>query len=126
MASTATEGDGKMIFRANTTITVLESTTDTDEWGDPIDSDSIALGGSATGIPASITETVNSAYGEVTTNPRVLRDGVCRVSRKYADLITDNNRIRDEVTGQTWIVMDVYLPNNAIGHVPMHIDLKRS
>lgn len=115
-----------MNYRTNTTISVLESTTSTDSWGDPVDSDSIAASGAASGIPASISETVNSAYSEVSTNPRVLRDAVCRVSRRYADLITDNNRIRDERTGQTWVIMDVYLPNNAVGHVPMHIDLKRS
>ncbi|MFJ4626175.1 hypothetical protein [Streptomyces sp. NPDC088847] len=115
-----------MIIRTNTTITVLASSTDTDPWGDPVDSDNVADNGSATGIPASITETVNAAYGEVTTNPRVIRDGICRLSTKYAALVTDNNRIRDERTGLTWIVMDVYFPNNAIGHVPMHIDLKRS
>lgn len=111
-----------MILRANTKISILASTTTTDQWGDPVDSDSLI----AEGIPASITETINASYGEVTTNPRVIRDGVCRVSTKYADLITDNTRILDEKTGYTWIIESVYLPNNAIGHVPMHINLKRS
>lgn len=115
-----------MIFRSNTTISILESTTTTDEWGDPVDSNNVAASGAASGIPASITETINAAYSEVTTNPRVLRDGICRVSTKYADLITDNNRILDEKTGKTWVILSVYLPNNAIGHVPMHIALKRS
>lgn len=111
-----------MIFRSNTTISILSNETTTDDYGDPVDSDAIV----AFGIPASITETGTSAYSEVTTRPRVIRNAICRVSRSYADAIGDNNRIKDESTNKVWIILSVTLNNNAIGHVPMHIELERS
>ena len=111
-----------MIFRANTTISVLSDATTTDEWGDPVDSGTVAV----SGIPASITETGATGYSEVSTRPRVIRNALCRVSTYYADQITNNNRIRDEKTGDTWIILSVTLPNNAVGHVPMHIQMQRA
>lgn len=111
-----------MIFRANTTITVFSSATTIDEWGDPIDSNAII----ADAIPASITETGTSAYSENTTRPRVIRNAICRVSRVYADVIGNNNRIKDETTNQIWIILSVTLNNNAVGHVPMHIEMQRA
>ena len=111
-----------MIFRANTTISVLSSATTTDEWGDPIDSNAVV----ATGIPVSITETGTSAYSEVSTRPRVIRNAICRASRAYADVIGNNNRIKDEKTNQIWIILSVTLNNNAVGHVPMHIEMQRA
>lgn len=122
MTPTVCSGDAKMIFRANTTITVYSSATTTDSWGDPIDSDVII----ATGVPASITETGNTAYSEVTTQPRVIRTATCRVSRSHADIIGDNNRIKDEKTNDTWVILSVTLPNNAVGHVPVRIEMQRS
>ncbi|MCX4813688.1 hypothetical protein OG601_24115 [Streptomyces sp. NBC_01239] len=87
-----------------------------------MDSDNV----SASGIPASITETGTSAYSENTTRPRVIRNAICRVSTAYAGQIGNNNRITDENTQQTWIILSVTRPNNAIGHVPMHIEMQRA
>ncbi|GAX54741.1 hypothetical protein SO3561_06294 [Streptomyces olivochromogenes] len=111
-----------MIFRCNTRVTILGSTTSVDEWGDLIDNDSVV----ASGIPASLTEVANTAYSENSTRPRVIRGGICRLSSAHANQVTDNVRIRDEKTGFTWIVLSVTLPNDATGHMPMHIQVERS
>lgn len=111
-----------MIFRANTTITILSKDSELDEWGDPMDSSAIVQ----TRIPASITETGTSDYSENSTRPRVIRNAICRVSTAYAGMISNNNRIKDEQTQETWIILSVTRPNNAVGHVPMHIVLQRA
>lgn len=111
-----------MTYRCNTRVTILGDTLGVDEWGDPIDNDTIV----ASGIPASLSDLSNTAYSENSTRPRVIRDGICRLSRAHADQVTDNVRIRDEKTGFTWLVISVTLPNNAVGHMPMHIQIQRS
>lgn len=111
-----------MTFRCNTRVTILGSDLGVDAWGDVIDNDTIVV----SGIPASLTEVDNTAYSENSTRPRVIRDGICRISNAHAAQVTDNVRIRDEKTGFTWIVFSVTLPNNAVGHMPMHIQIQRS
>jgi hypothetical protein len=111
-----------MIPRCNTRISILTDTTSVDAWGDLVDNETVV----ASGIPASLTEVSSTSYSENSTRPRVIRDALCRVSTAHASLITNNIRIRDEKTNRTWIVLSVTLPNNALGHVPMHIELQSS
>lgn len=110
------------MFRANTTISILSSATSVDEWGDDVDNDNVT----ASGIHASITEVSTTAQSESSTRPQVIRTGICRVTSVYQSLILQNCRIRDEKTGYTWIIMDIYRGNNVLGNTPLRIDLMRS
>jgi len=105
-----------MYARATTTITILRG-TDTDEWGDTVDNDTVV----ASGVRASIAEQKIYAQGEVTTQPRNLRYARLRVT-KGTD-IQVNDRIKDERLNQTWTITNISPYQNPVVGQDLRVDL---
>ncbi|WP_445520439.1 hypothetical protein [Streptomyces sp. NEAU-174] len=104
---------------ATTTVSVLGGTT-TDEFGDEKDTETPL----ATGIPASLMEATRQAFEPVTGTPRIVRTHVCRLSP--ATSVTEENRIRDEQSGEIYIVVSVTRNANPVMAQPLRLDLKRT
>jgi hypothetical protein len=96
-----------MISRATTTITIYRGQTE-DEWGDPIDTDTVV----ETGIPAFITEVNVDHSSEVSLTPRDIRKATCRVGSEVD--VQQNDRIYDEKNGQSWTIQYVTRQQNPV------------
>ena len=107
-----------MIAAATTTVSILRGQT-TDDWGDPIDSDTVAV----SGVRASIIEINEDGYSEVTTVPRVVRKALGRVGSEVD--VRTNDRIYDEVYNQTWIILALTRVQNPVCAMDTKLDLKR-
>lgn len=92
----------------NTTVSVLRG-SGFDEYGDPIDTNTVAY----SGVPAVLTELSRQTQDPSTPSPRTIRASELHVPDSVGLLDTD--RILDESTGQTYSVVDVTRPPTLIG-----------
>ena len=106
-----------MYSRATTTITIYRG-QDTDEWGDPVDNDTVV----ASGVRAAIAEQKIYAQPEVTTQPRNLRYARLRVT-KGTD-VRKNDRILDEKLNQTWTITNISQLQSPVIGQDLRIDLQ--
>lgn len=105
-----------MFARATTKISIFRG-QGVDDWGDPIDIDTVV----AVGVRASIAEQKIYARGEVTTQPRNLRYARMRVT--YGTDIQTNDRIYDERSGQTWTITNISPLQNPAIKQDLRVDL---
>jgi hypothetical protein len=104
---------------ATTTIAILRGTT-TDVWGDEADTDTVV----STGIPASLTEQSRRVTTRDDPTPRIVRYAVARVA---ADTdVTDQDRVRDERTGQVYSIDAVSSMANPAAVADIRLDLRRT
>jgi hypothetical protein len=104
---------------ANTTATVLRGTT-VNQFGDEIDANTPFI----SGLPVTLIETGKSVQDPSTPTPRTIRQIYCNVPEWAGILNTD--QIRDERTGDTYIIIGVTRPPTIIGApVDTVLQLKR-
>jgi hypothetical protein len=108
-----------VIARATTTLTVLRGTT-TDTYGDEKDTDTPV----ATGIPCALTEQTRRVTTRDDPTPRIIRSAIGRVTAGTD--ITDQDRLRDERTGEVYIVDAVSSMNSAAVAADLRLDLRRT
>lgn len=108
-----------MLAVATTTLTVLRGTT-TDAYGDEQDTDTPVH----TGIQASLTEQTRRVTTRDNPTPRIVRYAVARVTAGTD--ITDQDRVRDERTGATYIVDAVSQMANPAVAADLRLDLRRT
>jgi hypothetical protein len=108
-----------LIARATTTVAVLRSTA-TDAYGDETDTNTAVH----TGIPASLIEQTRRVTTRDDPTPRVVRYAVGRVTAGTD--ITDQDRLRDERTGQVYIVDAVSAMSSAAVAADLRLDLRRT
>lgn len=106
-----------MISRATTTVTIYRG-EGTDEYGDPVDANTIV----ATGVRASILEQTVKAWTEVTTIPRNFRWAKMRVT--HGTDVRQNDRIKDERTGDIWTIVQISDRGNPVRDTDLRIDLE--
>ncbi|MFD4830139.1 hypothetical protein ACFWPV_09830 [Streptomyces uncialis] len=104
---------------ATTLVSVLGGTS-TDAFGDETDNDTVM----ASGIPASLIEAQRTVREPVTGNPRIIRTHVARLPP--ATDVDETKRLRDETTGETYIVTAVTRNANPAMTQPLRADLKRT
>ena len=93
---------------ANTTATILRGTGQ-NQFGDTIDAQLPVM----TGLPVTLLETGRNVQDPSTPTPRTIREITCIVPQ-YAGVI-DTDRIMDESTGDTYIIISVTTPGTIIG-----------
>ncbi|MEU1443112.1 hypothetical protein [Streptomyces mirabilis] len=108
-----------MIAAATTTIAVLRGTS-TNAWGDETDTDTPVH----TGIVASLVEQTRRVTTRDDPTPRIVRYAVGRVTAGTD--VTDQDRLRDEKTGATYIVEAVSSMNSAAVAADLRLDLRRT
>jgi hypothetical protein len=104
---------------ATTRVSILRGTT-TDTWGDEQDTDTALY----TGIPASLIEQSRRVTTRDDPTPRIVRYAVARVPANTD--VTDQDRLRDERTGATYIVDSVSAMTNPAIAVDRRLDLRRT
>lgn len=104
---------------ATTTISVLRGTT-TDDFGDVADTDTVV----ARGVPAALTEQSRRVTTRDDPAPRVIRSAVARVAAGTD--VNDQDRIKDERTGATYIVDATSRMANPALQVDIRLDLRRT
>lgn len=119
MAAAGTRREHSVIARATTTLSVLRGTT-TDDFGDQQDTNTIV----ARGLPASLVEQTRRVTTRDDPAPRVIRYATGRVTAGTD--ITDQDRVRDERTGATYIVEAVSTMNSAAVASDLRLDLRRT
>lgn len=107
-----------MLSSASTTITIYRGES-VDEWGDPIDNNTVV----ETGIPAAITELNQDSEGEVSGAPRVIRSAIGRVGSEVE--VLQNDRIFDETRRSTWIILSVTRQSNPVCAMDTKLELKQ-
>ncbi|ARX81525.1 hypothetical protein SMD44_00923 [Streptomyces alboflavus] len=107
------------MYVATTTVSVLGDTTE-DEFGDETDGTTVL----AADIPAALVEATRTAMEPVTGTPRIVRTHVCRLPPGTA--VDESHRIKDEVTGEIYIVVAVTRNANPFLAQPLRADLKRT
>lgn len=107
-----------MIAVPNTTVTILGGSTESD-YGDVLDSDTPA----GAGIPASIVEGRQIVATESDAQARAIRYYTGRLPAGTA--VTDANRLRDERSGETYVIDNVTVPKNAVIPQDVRLDLRR-
>lgn len=105
---------------ATTTVSILGGVIADDGYGDPADNSTV----SASGIPASILERVRQSTGYRDGIPRVVRSIDCRLPADT--VITEDNRIRDENTGQIYIIDSIAKPAFFVGIGGLKLALTRT
>lgn len=108
-----------MLSAATTTITLYRGES-TDEWGDPIDTDTVV----ETGIPAAITETNVDSSSEVSLVPREIRTAILRVGSEVD--VQTNDRVYDEMNNESWIIQYITRQQNPVCAMDTKILLKRT
>lgn len=104
---------------ATTRISILRGTT-TDAYGDEQDTDTVV----ASGIPASLTEQSRRVTTRENPTPRIVRYAVARVPAQTD--VTDQDRVRDERTGATYIVEATSSMANPAAVPDIRLDLRRT
>jgi hypothetical protein len=104
---------------ATTRLTVLRGTT-TDAYGDEQDTDTAV----ATGVIASLVEQSRRVTTRENPTPRIVRYAVARVPAGTD--IRDQDRVRDERTGATYIVEAPSSMANPAMAVDLRLDLRRT
>jgi hypothetical protein len=103
----------------NTTATVFHGTTQ-NQFGDTVDDNQPVM----TGLPVLLAETGKTVQDPSSPTPRTIRQITCQVPQ-YAG-ITSDYRIKDEATGDTYIIIGITTPPTIIGApVDVILDLKR-
>lgn len=106
-----------MISRATTTVTIYRG-QDTDDYGDPVDSDTIV----ARHVSASILEQTVKAWSEVTGLPRKQRWAKMRLTNRYD--IQEQDRVYDERTGDWWTIVQISRRGNPVRGTDVRVDLE--
>ena len=104
---------------ATTRLTVYRGTS-TDDFGDATDTDTTI----ARGIPASLTEQSRRVTTRDDPTPRIIRYAVARVPARTD--VTDQDRVRDERTGQIYSVDAVSSMANPAAVSDIRVDLRRT
>ncbi|MEH0586225.1 hypothetical protein QA942_19895 [Streptomyces sp. B21-106] len=104
---------------ATTKVEILRGTT-TDVYGDEQDTDTVI----ATGVPASLTEQSRRVTTRDDPAPRIVRYAVARVPAGTD--VSDQDRLRDERTGTTYIVDAVSSMANPASVPDIRLDLRRT
>ncbi len=107
-----------MIATPTTTVTILGGNEETD-FGDVLDSDTPA----GSGIPASIIEGRQVVATESDPQARVIRYYTGRLP--HGTVVDDTQRLRDEVTGETYVIDNVTTPKNPVIEQDVRLDLRR-
>jgi len=106
------------MFHANTTATVFRG-TDTDEYGDTVDVDTVVH----SGVRMSIIEQARRVFVPADNQDRVIR---FTRGRAPSDItILEGDRIRDERNNLTYIVEAVVNPGSPYTDGDTRVDLKR-
>src|ERR1044072_1574839 len=105
-----------MYSRATTKVSILRGES-TDEWGDPVDNDTIV----ASGVLASILEQKTWSSPEVSTQPHNYRYARLRIRKNIE--VQVNDRIKDERNNQTWLVTTISPLQNPVVGQDLRIDL---
>jgi hypothetical protein len=105
-----------MYSRATTKVSILRGES-TDEWGDPVDNDTIV----ASGVLASILEQKTWSSPEVSTQPHNYRYARLRIRKNIE--VQVNDRIKDERNNQTWLVTNISPLQNPVVGQDLRIDL---
>lgn len=104
---------------ATTKVSILRG-TETDAFGDERDTNTPI----ATGIPASLTEQSRRVTTRENPTPRIVRYAVARVPARTD--VTDQDRVRDERTGATYIVEATSSMANPAAVPDIRLDLRRT
>jgi hypothetical protein len=83
----------------------------------------------ATGVRASLVESKMYAKSEVTTQPRNIRFAKLRATSELANLVNtgqirNNDRVLDEKTQITWLILDIVPMQNPVIGQDIRIDLQ--
>lgn len=105
-----------MYSRATTKVSILRGES-TDEWGDPVDNDTVV----ASGVLASILEQKIWSSPEVSTQPHNYRYARLRIRKNIE--VQVNDRIKDERNNQTWLVTNISPLQNPVVGQDLRIDL---
>lgn len=108
-----------MLALPTTTVSVLRGTT-TDDYGDELDTDTVV----ASGIPASVLEQSRTVFDQATSTPMVVHTITGRVTRGTDIRLGD--RLRDENTGQVYMVQNVNPQDNPLIQIDVRLELKRA
>jgi len=106
-----------VISRATTVVTIYRG-EGVDEYGDPIDSDTVVV----RHLPVSILEQTVKAWTEVTTIPRNFRWAKMRITQGYD--IQQNDRVYDERTGDIWTIVQISRRANPVRGTDVRVDLE--
>lgn len=106
-----------MISRATTTVTIYRGTGE-DEYGDPIDADTVV----ARHVPASILEQTVKAWTEVSTLPRSFRWAKMRITNGTD--IQQDDRVFDERTEEWWTIVQISRRANPVRGTDLRVDLE--
>lgn len=106
-------------MNASTTVSILRTAdTNVDEFGDPVDNDSL----SASGVPFELHEFDTRESDPTTGEPRVIR---FIIGRCYPTVdIQRGDRVRDERSGVTYVVDGVSRPQSPVGTPDPRIELR--
>lgn len=107
-----------MIATPTTTVTILGGNTQSD-FGDVLDSDTPA----GAGIPASIIEGRQIVSTESDAQARAVLYYTGRLPN--GTVVTEANRLRDERTGDTYLIDHVTRPHNPVIPADVRLDLRR-
>lgn len=102
----------------NTTVSILRG-EETDEYGDPKDSD-VSV---AAGVPMSITENNQRVYVAAEGRLTIIRNLVGRVRPGFD--VREKDRLRDDNTGDIYLVEGVSQPLSGIRTLDQRIFLRR-
>lgn len=109
---------------ATTTVTVFGG-SGTDEFGDETDGTDVL----AEVVPASLIEAGRMAREPVTGTPRIVRTHLLRIQPGLLPagvVVDESKRIKDEVTGEIYIVVSATRNANPVLAQPLRADLKRT
>lgn len=116
----AADGRELGLMLATTTVSILGGVIPDDGFGDPADNSTV----SASGIPASIIERARQSTGYRDGIPRVVRTVDCRLPA--GTVVTEDSRIRDENTGQIYIIDSIAKPAFYVGIGGLKLALTRT
>lgn len=108
-----------MFAQATTTVTILRGTAD-DVYGDPGDNDTVA----ASGIRASILEQRQTAF--TPADNRVLVGRFFTARLPYDTDVLESDRIRDERTGDIYVIDSVTRVASSLVTNDVRLDLRRN
>jgi hypothetical protein len=106
------------VFVPTTTVAVLRG-TDTDPYGDEVDTSTAV----ATGIPAAVTELTEQGFRRVTGRAGVVEGFSIRV-RSGVDVV-EQDRLRDERSGAVYQVESVSHPQSIVGAADVRVTAAR-
>lgn len=108
-------------FRPTTYVTILRTSPSnlTDEFGDPLDNESVA----STGNPFSITQQSQRQWLPAENRTTIINNIAARC-RGNVD-VKNTDRLRDERTGQLYMIESIVHPQDPIGAAAISFTLKQ-